>query len=136
MRITRREAEYLLILFKEKAYCSNRYVSSTTMAKKLNVAPSTVVEKFQKLSRKGYVDYAKRKGAKLTEKGFKTAKKLIRKHRILEALIVQISGVDPNTACTMIKGLETVLNDDLTELLCQALGRPKRCPHGYEIPEV
>ncbi|MCS7364851.1 MAG: metal-dependent transcriptional regulator [archaeon GB-1867-035] len=135
MKITKREAEYLLILFRENAY-SNKYISSIVMAKKLNIAPSTVVEKFQRLAEKGYVNYVKRKGVKLTDKGLKFAKKLIRKHRILEVLVVQISGVDANTACNMVKGLEIELNDDLTELLCKSLGRPRRCPHGYEIPEV
>lgn len=135
MKITRREAEYLLILFREKAY-PDKYISSIVMAKKLNITPSTTVEKFQRLAEKGYVNYVKRKGVKLTEKGLQFAKKLIRRHRILEVLIVQISGVDANTACTMIEGLEIELNDDLTELLCKALGKPRHCPHGYEIPEA
>lgn len=74
MNITRREADYLLTLFRENPY-SNNYISSIEMAEKLNVTPSTVVEKFQKLAEKGYVKYVKRRGAKLTEEGLKIAKK-------------------------------------------------------------
>lgn len=51
-------------------------------------------------------------------------------------LIVKIAGIDANTACTMIMGLEAALNDELAGLICKSLGKPRICPHGYEIPEV
>ena len=36
----------------------------------------------------------------------------------------------------MVKGLESAISDELAELFLNALGKPKHCPHGYEIPEV
>ncbi|MCS7385350.1 MAG: metal-dependent transcriptional regulator [archaeon GB-1867-005] len=135
MNITKREAEYLLMLFKEEAYCS-KYISSVKVAKKLQVAPSTAVEALKKLAEKGFVKYIKRRGVQLTCEGLKIARKLVRRHRILEVLIVKIAEVDVDTACSMIRGLEFEVNDELMELLNDALGKPRCCPHGYEIPEV
>ena len=135
MKITKREAEYLLMLFREEAY-QGKFISSVNVAKKLRVAPSTAVEALQKLAEKGFVTYIKRRGVQLTSKGLKIARKLVRKHRILEVLIVKIAEIDVDTACAMIRGLEVEVNDELMELLNNALGKPRYCPHGYEIPEV
>jgi len=66
----------------------------------------------------------------------KIARKLLRKHRILEVLVVEIAKIEVDRACSMIRGLELLINDELIELFNNALGNPRQCPHGYEIPEV
>jgi len=69
--------------------------------------------------------------------GEKEYKKLIRRHRLAERLVVDILGIPldkeektEGPACQ----LDHVLADDIADSICTLLGHPSRCPHGHPIP--
>ncbi|MCX6671722.1 MAG: metal-dependent transcriptional regulator [Euryarchaeota archaeon] len=66
---------------------------TTEVAEHLHNAPASVTEAFQRMKQKGLVRYESHKGASLTAKGFKTAMKMKRKHRLLE--IISITSLKP-----------------------------------------
>ena len=68
----------------------------------------------------------------LTETGHKTARQLIRSHRIAERLVHDVLGVEfEKGACEF----EHIVNADLVDSICTLLGHPRECPHGMPIPE-
>lgn len=71
-----------------------------------------------------------------TEKGEKKARKVIRQHRLAEALVYQVMNLDEdeleNAACRFEHGL----NPEVTESICTLLGHPRTCPHGKPIPSA
>ena len=60
---------------------------TTENAEHLHNAPASVTEVFQRMKRKGFVRYESHKGVSLTAKGFKTAMRMKRKHRLLEVFL-------------------------------------------------
>jgi len=102
------------------------------LADMMNVKRPTAYEMLSKLRGKGVVE--KRGGRYfLTDKGVILARRIIRNHRIIETLLYQ-AGVDLEKACRMAYRIQTELEDDVIDALCEYLGNPKKCPHGKPIP--
>ncbi len=106
---------------------------TTDISNYLKLKPASVTEMLQKLAEKGYVKYKPYRGAKLTKKGAKIAKKMVRKHRLLERFLTDVLGIK-NTkvheeACKMEHGL----SDDAEEALCKLLKHPERCPDDEKL---
>jgi DtxR family transcriptional regulator, Mn-dependent transcriptional regulator len=71
----------------------------------------------------------------LTEKGLKTGRDIIRRHRLAELLLTDIIDVKSDTlvhetAC----GFEHLLRKGIDDKICTLLGHPGKCPHGKPIP--
>lgn len=79
--ITERIEDYLEALnfiIKNKGYAKVKDISSY-----FNIAPSSVTEMFQKLEKKGYINYEKYGGATLTKKGETIAINTRKKHKTI-----------------------------------------------------
>jgi len=133
--ITESEEKYIRYLYKVGAYKGN-LISTTKVARALNITPPSAVEALKKLSWKGLVKYVERRGVCLTDEGYWLALKIIRIHRILETALVKASNLDVEIVCKSIEGLELRFNEEFIEALYESLGNPKCCPHGEEIPKV
>jgi DtxR family Mn-dependent transcriptional regulator len=85
-----------------------------------------------KMEKRGYLKYSKYRGVKLTGEGLKIAKKITRKHRLLERFlhdILKLKGNVHDQACEM----EHSLSDEAEIALCQVMEHPDTCPDDNEI---
>ena len=70
----------------------------------------------------------------LTEKGTSEGRKVVRRHRLAERLLVDVLNVKEDqineTACEF----EHIIHKGIDNKICVLLGHPRSCPHGYPIP--
>jgi len=125
--------EYLEILYKLSP--NGEMVSTTQISEKLQIAPASVTQMLKKLSKKGYVQYSPYKGAVLTKNGLKIAKKITRKHRLLERFLCDILKIKKDKIHDQACEMEHSLSDDAERALCQLLEHPDKCPGEAIIPE-
>jgi DtxR family Mn-dependent transcriptional regulator len=72
--------------------------------------------------------YTRYRGVDLTEKGIIKAKKLLRRHRILELLFVRFLNYSSQKACEEATKLDHHVSRELTNAICRACGHPEVCP--------
>lgn len=104
------------------------------VAKRLGVAPSTVVNVVKWLEKKGLVVRQPYRGIRLTEEGRKAALQAIRKHRLAERLLTDLLHMDWDKVHEAACRLEHGLTEEIMESLERGLGEPKTCPHGNPLP--
>lgn len=129
---TRKEAEYLALLYRKQIE-EGESVTTTILAKALMVAPATVTECFQKLAEKNLVEYRPYYGVKLTERGIVQAKKLLRKHRLLETLYVRFLRYSPTAACREASRIDYYCSEALANSICSTYDHPVVCPCNKKI---
>lgn len=126
------EDEYLETMYEFFELDESSRVRTGDLAERLGVSPASATEMIQRLSSKGYIDYERYKGAKLTKKGLEHGQMMKRRHRLAEVLLERIpfDGNTHETACR----LEHAIDDDLEVALTILLGNPQLDPSGREIP--
>ena len=110
-------------------------VKTGQVAKALKVSPASATEMVQRLAGKGLVDYQLYKGLRLTEEGLEVAKRMKKRHRLAECLLIDVmnyQGEAHQAACM----LEHAFTDELEETLDHLLGRPSHDPTGRPIPKT
>ncbi len=125
--------EYLEILYKLSP--NGEMVSTSQISEKLKIAPASVTQMLKKLSEKGYVEYSPYKGAVLTKEGIKIAKKVTRKHRLLERFLCDVLKIKKDKIHEQACEMEHSLSDDAERALCHLLEHPDKCPGESIIPE-
>ena len=133
--ITEGEEKYIRLLYRLGAY-RDRLISTTEVARRLSISPPTAVEALRKLRDKGLVVYVERRGVCLSEAGLRLALKIVRHHRILELVFSRISGMSIEEVCQGVRGVELRFAEEFIEEVYRRLGRPRRCPHGEDIPSI
>jgi DtxR family Mn-dependent transcriptional regulator len=114
---------------------NGRAASTSDIARTLKVAPASVTEMLQRLSRKGYVEYSPYHGTRLSDSGLRIAEKITRKHRLLERFLHDVLKLDDTKVHDQACEMEHSLSDDAEESLCRLLKHPDRCPDdGKTIP--
>jgi DtxR family Mn-dependent transcriptional regulator len=101
---------------------------TSEIATQLKVAPASVTEMLQKLADEGYATYKPYYGATLTKKGFDLAKKIKRKHRLLERFLFDTLKIKKDRIHEQACRMEHVLSDEAEEALCKVLNHPDECP--------
>lgn len=109
-------------------------VFTSSLAKKLNIAPASVTEMLQRLSNQGLLLYQKYYGVKLKEKGKLEALKIIRKHRLWEMFLVEHLGFKPDEIHDEAEEFEHIMTDKMEAKIDKLLNYPKLDPHGAPIP--
>ena len=109
---------------------------TTEIAQTLGVAPASVTQMIHKLTKQGYVRHEPYHGTMLSPKGRRIAKRIARRHRLLERFLNDMVGVRVDAgghdqACKM----EHALSEEAEEALCKMMNHPLRCPHGKLIPK-
>ncbi len=124
--------EYLEVLYKEGM--NRNHVSTTTISKNLGIAPGSVTQMLKKLDELEYIKYVPYKGAILTDKGFKEAEKVTRKHRILERFLKDVLKIKDENIHEQACEMEHSLSDEAERALCHMLEHPDICPDNHLIP--
>ena len=99
----------------------------------MNVSPSTASAALKRLSNLGLIKLSYRRGAKLTKEGLEVVLEMLWRHGVLEQAFMKM-GLSINEACEIAYRIQHLLPKESLYKICQTLGHPYRCPHGYEIP--
>jgi DtxR family Mn-dependent transcriptional regulator len=108
--------------------------TAKTVAELYSVRPPTVLSMFQQLSKMKLIDYNKSDGALLTKAGAQMARKLVRKHRLIETFLEKVLELDGNFLHNEAERLEHVVSDQLMHHIDKYLDFPTVDPHGSSIP--
>ncbi|MEM2273079.1 MAG: metal-dependent transcriptional regulator [Candidatus Bathyarchaeia archaeon] len=100
----------------------------------LKVSPGTVTNTIERLERNLLIIHEPYKGVRLTEKGRKIALSIVRRHRLLERLLVDILGIEWHKVHEIACDLEHWIDKYVAKRIEHILGYPKTCPHGNPIP--
>jgi DtxR family Mn-dependent transcriptional regulator len=115
--------------------------SSQTIAARvgemLGVSRASAGEMLKRLEGEGLVERGEHKEAILTPAGADRARKVVRKHRIIERLLTDFMGYTPGEAHVHADELGATFSDEMIERIEEKLGYPDRCPHGWPVdPDV
>jgi DtxR family Mn-dependent transcriptional regulator len=108
-------------------------VIQARIAERLGHSAPSVSEMLDRLVQEGYVRRAGRV-VELTPKGSALARKVVRKHRLAERLLVDVIGLEWYKVHHEAGRWEHVISDEVEARLVQLLGDPGTCPHGNPIP--
>jgi DtxR family Mn-dependent transcriptional regulator len=131
-KISENIEEYLEVLYRNGS--NGEQVSTTQLSKDLGIAPGSVTQMLKKLEDLGYITYTPYKGATLTEEGMKIARKITRKHRILEKFLLDILKVKEENIHEQACEMEHTLSDEAERAICTMLHHPDLCPDDNVIP--
>lgn len=113
---------------------TSRLVSMGHVAGALGVTPGTATTMVKALAESGLADYEPYNGVRLSEAGEKLASLVLRRHRLVEAFLVQVMGMSWIEVHDEAEQLEHVVSERLIERMDEMLGRPTHDPHGDPIP--
>ncbi len=111
-------------------------VSTTNLAERLNVSAPAVPRMLKRLKSAGYVKHVPYQGVELTDLGREEALKELRRHRVLEAFLMDIMGFSWDEVHEHADQLGKGLDDTIAERMAEMTGFPTRCPHGEPIPDA
>ncbi|MFI7583721.1 metal-dependent transcriptional regulator [Kocuria sp. M1N1S27] len=113
---------------------SSDAVTTTGLAQRLGLSPSTVSEAVKKLTAQGLLSRPGRSGIVLTDRGRDVAVQMVRRHRILEAFLTSRLGYAWDEVHDEAEVLEHAVSEKFVARLEALLGHPERDPHGDPIP--
>jgi len=106
------------------------------LATAMSVAPGTATAMIKTLAESELVDYEPRGGVRLTPSGERLALRVLRRHRLVELLLVEVLGLDWSQVHEEAEQLEHAISDTVVEKIDEVLGRPRVDPHGDPIPSA
>lgn len=109
-------------------------VSTTSIAKEMNISGASVTGMLKKLSTMKLVDYNSYKGVRLTDDGVKIALEILRHHRLLELYLKESLGFSLAKVHDEACRLEHYVSDEFVEKIDSLLGYPQYSPLGNPIP--
>ncbi|MEM2142411.1 MAG: metal-dependent transcriptional regulator [Candidatus Thorarchaeota archaeon] len=98
------------------------------LADRLHVSAPSVTEMIKRLSEMGLVDYEAYRGAFLTTRGLIEARKVVRKHRLIERFLHDILGVARGRVHSEACRLEHSVSDEVADAMCRKMNAPDLCP--------
>ena len=126
--------DYLKEIYKLEA--EGTRPTTSAIARRMGVAPSSVTSMLKKLSALGLAEHSPYHGVELSEAGTKIALEVIRHHRLLEQYLAETLGVPIDAVHAEADRLEHVLSEELESRIDEQLGFPTHDPHGDPIPDA
>lgn len=108
--------------------------STSSIAERLQVAAGSVSGMLRRLADQGLVEHIPYYGARLTQDGEREAVRMIRRHRVLEAFLVEVLGYTWDRVHEEAERLEHAASDELIDRMARVIGEPDFDPHGAPIP--
>lgn len=113
---------------------ADHVVSPADIAGLLAVKAPSVTGMLKRLAEAGWIDYTPGDGAKLADAGVKEARRVIRRHRLIELFLTQVLGLDWSEVDAEAEALEHAISPRLEQAIAAHLGEPLEDPHGHLIP--
>jgi DtxR family Mn-dependent transcriptional regulator len=111
-----------------------RMVSPVDIADQLGVRAPSVTGMLKRLAEGRWIVYESRHGAQLTPQGVAEARRVIRRHRLVELFLTRVLGLDWSEVDAEAEALEHAISPRLEQALAVHLGEPLEDPHGHPIP--
>ncbi len=108
-------------------------VSTGDIAKYMCVAPASVTTMLKRLAEFGLVEHTPYQGVRLTEKGEALSVSLLRKHRLVERMLVDFLELPWEDVHDLACKLEHYLSEDVADRIAKAMNYPTTCPHGNPV---
>ncbi len=109
-------------------------ITTSALAARLEVAPSSVTAMLKRLDDLGLVRYEPYHGVTLTPAGEQVALEVIRHHRLIEAFLAEALEMPWDRIHDEAEVLEHYISEDLEDRIAAKLGNPELDPHGDPIP--
>ncbi len=110
---------------------------ASRVAEMLGVSRASAGEMLKRLEGEGLVERGEQKEAILTSTGAERARRVVRKHRIIERFLTDFMGYTAAESHVHADELGDTFSDEMIERINERLGRPDRCPHGWPVePDV
>lgn len=113
---------------------ADKMVSPVEIAARLAVKAPSVTGMLKRLAEAGWIDYEPRTGARLTSAGVSEARRVIRRHRLVELFLTRVLGLDWSEVDAEAEALEHAISPRLEQAIAAHLGEPLEDPHGHPIP--
>ncbi|MEY2941491.1 MAG: hypothetical protein RJA67_1176 [Bacteroidota bacterium] len=133
MAISFTEENYLKVIHR-LSEATSEDISTNAVAELMQTKAASVSDMLRKLAEKGWVNYQKYQGVRLSPEGEKIALSIVRKHRLWEVFLVDKMGFNWDEVHEIAEQLEHIESDQLIHKLDEYLGFPKTDPHGDPIP--
>ena len=133
MAISFTEENYLKVIHR-LSEATTEDISTNAVAELMQTKAASVTDMLRKLAEKGWVNYQKYQGVRLSAEGEKIALSIVRKHRLWEVFLVDKMGFNWDEVHEIAEQLEHIESDQLVNKLDEYLGFPKTDPHGDLIP--
>jgi DtxR family transcriptional regulator, Mn-dependent transcriptional regulator len=106
---------------------------ASRVAEMLGVSRASAGEMLKRLEAEGLVERGEHKEAILTPAGTDRAKRVVRKHRIIERFLTDFMGYTAAESHVHADELGDTFTDEMIERINDRLGHPDRCPHGWPV---
>jgi len=113
---------------------AEKSVSPADLAGKMEVRAASVTGMLKRLADAGWIEYRPGKGAQLTRLGTAEARRVIRRHRLMELFLTRVLGLDWSEVDVEAEALEHSISPRLEQAIADYLGEPLEDPHGHLIP--
>lgn len=113
---------------------ADQMVSPVRLAERLQVRAPSVTGMLKRLAEAGWIEYQSGTGAKLTREGVTEARRVIRRHRLVELFLTRVLGLDWSEVDAEAEALEHAISPRLEQAIAAHLGEPLEDPHGHPIP--
>ncbi len=130
--LTRSVEDYLKAIY--QLSFEGRPVSTSEIANLLALSAPSVTGMVKRLSEHGLLEHIPYRGVQLTAPGRRAALRMVRRHRLIEAYLVEFLGYSWDTVHEEAERLEHAVSDTMIDRMAGALGNPSVDPHGDPIP--
>lgn len=128
--------DYLKAVWELAGDTGEATTSTKDVAARLSISPASVTNMFARLREMDLVEYERYRGVSLTKRGSREALRLVRRHRLIETLLLEHLGYSWQEVHEEAERLEHAVSDEFTERLAKFLGHPRHDPHGDPIPSA
>ena len=111
-------------------------ITATVLARILDVSLPSASEMLKRLAGEGYLSREKGGTILLTPDGRRLAHTMLRRHRLVECLLVQKLGMPWHEVHGEAHRIEHAISARVEEAMAKALDYPDYCPHGHPICPV
>lgn len=108
-------------------------ITATVIARTLDVSLPSASEMLKRLAGEGYLTREKAGNILLTPDGRRLAHTMLRRHRLVECLLVQKLGMSWYEVHGEAHKIEHAISPRVEEAMAKALDYPDYCPHGHPI---
>jgi DtxR family Mn-dependent transcriptional regulator len=109
-------------------------VSNSSLAERLDVSRPAVTQAIGRLKKLDLVEQDPYGSIRLSDIGYTLAAEVIKRHFILEHLLVGVLKYPWEKSDEEAERLQNVISADFTDYLYSYLGKPEACPHGNPLP--
>jgi DtxR family Mn-dependent transcriptional regulator len=109
-------------------------VIGARLAEFMGISPASVSEMIHRLERDGLLAFNDRKEIVLTARGDELARRIIRRHRLIERMLTDLLGYEWWKTHEEAERLEHAISPEMEQKLAERLGDPETCPHGNPMP--